>query len=215
MGKAKEALKRNWDFLTDYEQKQPFFKKFVIVTTLLVVQLAYVSLVVNLLKYFFSEQIFHKWAFSGIISDSDIYAKLQASLSQGLLGIRIFFACILAPIWEEFVFRAHFFWEKLRDRDEQEEFNPERVKKIGKKPIWKFAVFSSIIFGIVHGGPINILIQGVGGLFLSYAFLKNGRSYWSAVALHAAYNGSLILFYFIGAKNAVAGITLPFWLLWF
>jgi len=211
----KERWEKNKAFLCDFSRTQSFFQKFSTITVLLVIQLAYVALIVNLLKLFFGEQVFHKWAYSGLISDSDVYAKLQSSLDQGVLAVRIFFACILAPVWEEFVFRAYWFWKKLRKRDKEEELQPEVRAKIGKMPIWDFVVFSSIIFGIVHGGPINILIQGVGGLFLAYAFLKNGRCYWSAVALHAMYNGSLILFYFIGAKSMAAALTMPFWLLWF
>lgn len=211
----RERWEKNKAFLCDFSRNQSFFQKFSTVVVLLALQLAYIALIINLLKYFFGEQVFHKWSYSGLVTDSDVYAKLQASLDQGLLGVRIFFACVLAPVWEEFAFRVFWFWKKLRKRDKEEFLQPEVVAKLKKVPLWDFVVFSSIIFGIAHGGPINILIQGVGGLFLSYAFFKNGRSYWSAVALHAAYNGSLILFYFIGAKSVVAALTMPFWLLWF
>jgi len=93
-----------------------------------------------------------------------------------------FFGCILAPLWEELVFRHA----------------PLLIAKKFKKKLkidftWPIVIISSVIFGWGHGfGPISILIQGVGGLILSFVYLKNNNSYWSAVATHFLWNFSLI-----------------------
>lgn len=91
--------------------------------------------------------------------------------------IQIFFACIMAPLWEELVFRN---------------FPLKIIKSTGKNDlIISTILFTSIIFGLLHQGVPSILIQGVAGLVMSGLFIKNNWSYWSAVALHAVWNIAL------------------------
>lgn len=60
-------------------------------------------------------------------------------------------------------------------------------------------VVSSIIFGFIHGGPINLIFQGVGGFFLCIIFLKCGgfqkrplKALLSSTTAHFLYN--LVIF---------------------
>jgi len=93
--------------------------------------------------------------------------------------IDFFFACIMAPIIEEVLFRM----------------TPISILKAsGKKElIIPGILFTSIIFGLMHDGAISILLQGVFGLVASMLYIKNNYSYWSSVILHFAWNTALTL----------------------
>ena len=41
-------------------------------------------------------------------------------------------------------------------------------------PVLLVMIISSIVFGLMHGGPVNVLLQGVGGLVFCVIFLKCG-----------------------------------------
>lgn len=87
-----------------------------------------------------------------------------------------FWACIMAPLWEEYAFR-HF---------------PLTVaKKLGIDPI-RTLIFTSILFGLGHQGLVGLLLQGVGGFIMGYIYLRNGYSYWSSVAMHFLWNFTVI-----------------------
>lgn len=121
---------------------------------------------------------------AGVGTDQLIEA-LRSNLVSGFFQIKepgaislIFFGCILTPIWEEFTFRVF-------------PLNLYRTAFIARNQImflWHFSLISSIIFGFLHGSLINLLFQGVGGFSLCWLYLKNGRSYWSIVILHAIWN---------------------------
>jgi len=127
----------------------------------------------------------------GLPQASDIYgvgieggATAQTGVSVAGAVIFLFFrACILAPLWEEAVFRVL----------------PIKVAQVlGKKDtsnsnllLWT-CIASSIIFGIGHGSVFNILLQGVGGLLFSWLYLKNNNSYWSVVGAHFLWNFMII-----------------------
>lgn len=88
--------------------------------------------------------------------------------------ITFFSACILAPIWEEYIFRYL-------------PFKFLNLSKYKDQFLIPMILGSNILFGLAHGGPINILIQGVGGLFLSYLYFKY-ESFWLNVLSHALWN---------------------------
>lgn len=95
---------------------------------------------------------------------------------------QIFFGCIFAPLWEELIYRhsAALVVKALKNDD----------------LMLPVILISSAIFGWGHGfGPESLLRQGVGGLIFFYVYLKNGRSYWSSVLLHAMWNTGLMVFY--------------------
>jgi membrane protease YdiL (CAAX protease family) len=88
-----------------------------------------------------------------------------------------FWVCIFAPLWEELAFR----------------YAPITIAKgFGTQYIPPVVVISSVLFGWGHGhGPYSLFIQGIGGLILSYLYIKNNYSYWSSVTLHFLINFSL------------------------
>lgn len=215
---VKELLNQNWAFLTDFEhkRKRPFFEKAVIVLAVLAIDLLYVVLMIQFLQWLFSYEIFAKYTFWSWANGQDVINQLHTSITMSImsLAVSIVFACILAPLWETVAFHWYFPRKKLRNRDEDEILKPEVIAQLGRKPIYPLILFLNIIFGLAHGGPINLLVQGVGGLFLSYVYLRNGRSFWSTAILHALYNGVVIAAVYTGTiKSLVAGITLPYWVL--
>lgn len=85
-----------------------------------------------------------------------------------------FYACIMAPLWEELAFRV---------------IPISIARKFGEQFIIPVVLLSSLIFGWGHGGGTNsLLIQGVGGLLLSAVYIKTNYNYWCVVAMHAAWN---------------------------
>ncbi len=134
----------------------------------------------------------------------------QMDLDGGGLLI-FFFACILAPIWENAVFfnfvirklQRKFHLDKMRmDADLSSPayaaLNPaekyqikEDAEALNKRYLWAAIIVNCAIFGLVHGSVLNILIQGVGGLIMCQVFLKT-NSYWWSVILHAFWNFMLI-----------------------
>ena len=92
-------------------------------------------------------------------------------------------AVFIAPLLEEFIYR--FVPIKLTRRFTD-----------SKSVLWIVIILSSIIFGLRHGSPYNILVQGIGGFILSLAFLKRG--YWCSVTAHTTLNSIAILLAILG-----------------
>lgn len=84
-------------------------------------------------------------------------------------------ACILAPLWEEVVFRVLPI-QILKKTNTLDSLGPYVI------------VACSAIFGVIHGGDENVFIQGVLGLLFSYVYIKNDFSYKSAVLCHMLWN---------------------------
>ena len=89
--------------------------------------------------------------------------------------VSLFFsACILAPIVEEMLWRVGVI----------------KILKILKAPaavVFQLGIMSSIIFGYMHGGLTNVLIQGVFGMWLYWLYLKH-NSYALNVLCHSLWN---------------------------
>lgn len=123
------------------------------------------------------------------LAAKDLQNAIQATITFKLADqlradedwLLIFFlACIMAPLWEECVFRYSVikFGQTL-----------DQLKVIwGASTLLPLILTSSIIFGILHGSVINILIQGFLGAAFCWLYLKNNNSYWSVVAAHAIWN---------------------------
>ena len=203
-----------WRYLTDFDREKSLAEKFEIIFGILAVNLLYIVFIINFLQFILPQSALQKYVYWGwMVNDADLQEQMRKALMKNWT-VAIFFMVFLAPIWEEFAFRVYWFWNRLRERAKEASRECDRgfVAAQGRMPLWPLVVMSSIIFGLVHGGPINVLIQGVGGLFLSYAFLINNRSYLSAVILHALYNGMILLTIYIGSKSAIMALTLPYWL---
>jgi membrane protease YdiL (CAAX protease family) len=120
---------------------------------------------------------------------------LPAEISQSEI-FEFFFACVMAPLWETFVFIIFPLWcARIITRGAD--------PRTQKMTIWVFAVFASIIFGLAHNGVISILIQGVGGMMYCWLFLRNNRSYWSPVFAHSIWN-FMVIFGLPGIVSAIA-----------
>lgn len=100
---------------------------------------------------------------------------LNTPVGQYMITPRLsfFFSCIMAPLWEEAVFR----------------YGPiTLIKSVSPKLVPVVVLVSSIIFGLGHGyGIASILLQGMMGLVFACVYLKNG-SIWYAILLHSAWN---------------------------
>ena len=210
----KERWSANMAVLFDFKaEKGRLVTKVAVILTTLVANFLYLIVMLQLLKFVFSNELIIKYTFWGWLTGRDVYSQLSTMISSSLL-YSFFFAVLLAPLWEEFAFRRYWLKKKLRKIDKEAIEKPELAEKIGKIPIWEVVVFTSIVFGIAHGGPVNLLIQGVSGLLLAYVYLRTGRCFWAAVVYHALFNATLILFAYTGAwKSVVVAITMPYWVL--
>lgn len=102
------------------------------------------------------------------------------SMWEAQSGIWLFFvACVVAPVWEEFVFRV--FPIKLAMMLD---------KALGIKSLWYVVGAASVWFGLGHDNfwPMQLIWQGCMGLVFSYVYIKNNCSYWPNVLLHAMWN---------------------------
>lgn len=100
---------------------------------------------------------------------------------------QLFFSCLMAPFLEEILFRVYPF-QLLHSIP----FKSEATKL---KMTFLTAIFSSLVFGFIHGaGWISVLKQGVMGTVFSAVYLKTNKSYLSVVILHSLWNLYCILF---------------------
>lgn len=87
--------------------------------------------------------------------------------------VSFFFSCIMAPLWEEVIFRL---------------MPITLARRFDERLLPIVVVSSSIIFGIGHGyGIVSILIQGMMGFIFACTYLKNGNIIY-AMLLHSAWN---------------------------
>ncbi|MDO8516457.1 MAG: CPBP family glutamic-type intramembrane protease [bacterium] len=110
--------------------------------------------------------------------------------------IVFFFACVMVPLWETVVFQVLPIMLALWIVSNQRATLPPDSKILRSNFLFWACCFASIIFGLGHGGVVNILIQGVGGMTFCWLYLKNSNShwssYWSVVAAHAFWNFMVI-----------------------
>ncbi|MFC1612318.1 lysostaphin resistance A-like protein [Patescibacteria group bacterium] len=225
----KERLQINWENVTDFKYwrntgvadedgavihkriHRPIVQKIAVVVTVLIADLIYNGFMIQVLIAILGQEVVQHFSFWGWMTGQNVVLEIQTMLMSNLLA-SIIFACIVAPGWEEPTFRWYWFRKKLRNRDEDAIRKPKVIEQLGRKSMYPIVIISSIIFGLAHGGPINLFLQGVGGFLLSYVYFKNGRCLASAMWLHALFNGTLIFFEYTGAWNgAVIGVTLPYW----
>lgn len=106
-----------------------------------------------------------------------IVTFLQYINTEGYQNWKIpafFYACIMAPLWEELAFRV---------------IPISIARKFGDQFIIPVILLSSLLFGWGHGNGTNsLLIQGVGGLILSAVYIKTNYNYWCVVVMHSAWN---------------------------
>lgn len=119
----------------------------------------------------------------------------QLTASSGLSGFFVIFlgSCVFAPFVEE-AMRAAI----LQAFCEKRTVNPKtgKVVAVEMKNFFLILAMSVFFFGMIHGGYLNIFIQGVLGLLMARLWFRVGVSqkwqYLSMVAVHAAYNFSVL-----------------------
>lgn len=123
----------------------------------------------------------------------DFAPKLTAQAGFGTFILTFATICIIAPLVEE-LFRGALLQTFCQDRATGDVKNPMLI-----------GAMSFLFFGMIHGGYVNILIQGVLGLLLARQWFKIGGEpkkwgwrYLSMAAVHGAYN-----FCFIGIQLMV------------
>jgi membrane protease YdiL (CAAX protease family) len=138
---------------------------------------------VNIMLYFFNF----------LMTPSEVIKVFNSNLINQITEVELplkatfFITCILAPFWEELVFRV--FPLSLATQLNED---------VQRRTLIPIVFFTAIIFGLLHGSVLNILIQGFGGLSLSYLYLKY-KSYLWCVISHALWNISILVLtnYFI------------------
>lgn len=96
----------------------------------------------------------------------------------------IFSIVILAPVVEELLFRGAIQGHLMR---------------IWKNPKWAILT-SSLIFGIVHGNPVQIPFAIVTGLVLGWVYYRTG-SLLPGMLMHFINNGSSVALYYLLGKT--------------
>ncbi|MBR3853130.1 MAG: CPBP family intramembrane metalloprotease [Tidjanibacter sp.] len=117
----------------------------------------------------------------------------------GLGGWAILSVVVCAPILEEILFRGLIF-ESCRER-----FGSGAA-----------VLISALLFGLVHGVPVQIINAFVVGLIFGYIYLRTG-SLLSVIILHAINNGiAYISLAFFGdaADTTLRDLIGPDWLYW-
>lgn len=100
--------------------------------------------------------------------------KAEYELTVNYLIQWLFWACMMAPLTEEVIYRHA----------------PLKVASlVSKEAIVPVILASSVIFGFAHGaGYLSVIKQGVLGFVFACVYIKNGFSYWSSVTLHSMWN---------------------------
>lgn len=100
---------------------------------------------------------------------------LYALLGTGSAAYEWFFLLIVAPVWEELLYRY---------------FPLHIAKKLGNEYIVPTIIASSILFGWGHEGGTHegVLLQGVLGVIFSIAYIKSGYKIYVPILIHFLYN---------------------------
>lgn len=86
----------------------------------------------------------------------------------------LFVACIVAPVFEEILFR----WIPVRF-----------AEQASRRLYVPILVMSQFIFAYMHGvNEFVYFIQGIGGLALTWIYIRNGKNLWWSIGYHALWN---------------------------
>jgi membrane protease YdiL (CAAX protease family) len=107
--------------------------------------------------------------------DQQSVAMLRQLHDPRLLIAFAVFACVLAPLMEETIFRVFL-------------FNATR-RYFG---FWTGAIVSGLCFGLAHGDPIAALPLALGGVVLAFVYYRTHNAFASMIT-HALFNSYTIL----------------------
>lgn len=92
------------------------------------------------------------------------------------------FTCILGPIWEELVFRVA-----------PLEISHKLSNALSEDFTIPTIILSSFAFGWMHDlGTISLLLQGMGGVLLSYVYIQSNRNPFCPILVHILWNFTLL-----------------------
>lgn len=166
-------MEKGWDKMLEFgKHEHSVFGNIKNVLTAFGVNLLWVIFIVAFLRLVVSMTI------------DEVKTLLTAQVLANGPGKTFFFAVVFAPLWEEAFFRycpLHIAWAC------ENEYSGSIKDAVFLYPVM---IFSSIAFGVAHGGVTNILIQGFSGLVLAWVMVKSGYKW--AVLTHALWNFLLI-----------------------
>lgn len=103
-------------------------------------------------------------------------------------GLSIFMALVFAPVVEEAIFRMLPLTFVVGR-------HPDKIRAV-------VIVICGIFFGMAHGHPLKVFIQGFLGMMLGFLYVKNHNSqfkaYLSCVIVHAMYNYTILMVSVLG-----------------
>ena len=105
----------------------------------------------------------------------DTVVLLETTKDPLILILMIITAVIVAPLWEEIVFRGY--------------LHPV-LKKYGG--IWTGAIFSSLLFAVVHNSLAAMLPLFLLALLMVWLYERTG-SIWTPIAIHACFNAAAVI----------------------
>lgn len=144
----------------------------------------WVTIIISVLNALLSESLVgaHIPVFSasfGLLNSLGLWQKYFAANA----GLTVFMLVFFAPFVEEVLFR-------MLPLTLVQGCRPQIVRAV-------LIAVCGIVFGWLHGSPLNVFIQGVGGIMLGCLYLANSRSqltsYFSCVFVHAMYNMTVLL----------------------
>ena len=154
-----------------------------ITTCFQLITVVFTAIVVTLLYLMFEELLRNLFLFDPMIDLEEVQPSLLVYI---LFFINI---CILAPIYEELLFRG------ILLRRFTLRWSPQ-----------KSIIISSIIFGIIHLNPINVVFAFALGCVLGYAYLKT-KNIFVPMLLHS-FSNFLAFLQFV-YTNQTAELDLP------
>ena len=111
----------------------------------------------------------------GVETKQDTVALLENTKNEAVLGLMIVLAVIIAPLWEEVVFRGYMY---------------PVLKKYGG--MWAAALCSSLLFAAVHNNLAALLPLFLLALMMVWLYELTG-SIWMPIAMHACFNGLAVI----------------------
>ena len=111
----------------------------------------------------------------GVETKQDTVALLENTKDELVLGLMIVLAVVIAPLWEEVVFRGYLY---------------PVLKKYGG--MWTGALCSSLLFAAVHNNLAALLPLFLLALMMVWLYELTG-SIWTPIAIHACFNALAVI----------------------
>ena len=132
----------------------------------------------------------------GAETKQETVVLLETSRDPLILVIMVITAVVIAPLWEEIVFRGY--------------LHPV-IKKFGG--IWAGALCSSLLFAAVHNSLAAMLPLFLLALLMVWLYERTG-SIWTPIAIHACFNAAAVGGTFVVRYFEPAPAFLQCWPIW-